>query len=102
MKQKLAKAFHYGSWLLLTSLVLQFFFAGVMLFGVARLGSTPHIVMALFIHGLSFALFVAAIVRKIRSSRHHCIWRILCSDVRPGWINPYGQYIASVHGLAPG
>ena len=65
MKHKLAKAFHYGSWLLLASLVLQFFFAGVMLFGVARLGSTPHLVMALFIHGLSFALLVAAIVGKL-------------------------------------
>jgi hypothetical protein len=65
MQQKLAKAFHYGSWVLLASLVIQFFFAGVMLFGVARLGSTPHLIMALFIHGLSFALLGAAVAAKL-------------------------------------
>jgi hypothetical protein len=65
MKQKPAKAFHYGSWVLLASLVVQFFFAGVLLFGVARLGSKPHLIMALFIHGLSFALLVAALAGKL-------------------------------------
>jgi hypothetical protein len=65
MKHKLAKAFHYGSWILLASLVVQFFFAGVLLFGVARLGSKPHLIMALFLHGLSFVLLLAAFAGKL-------------------------------------